>query len=133
MKSPFVRSNFRRLANNTFVRKAKTIQKALSHEVFVNVQPAPALMLPLIDEMQNLLNQMEHNGLAAQSQLDTLREYITQLLSMQTTAVNLLANGDLVILKASGFDLNIELIQSIIGEWNNTMMPMRAHSIKHSA
>jgi hypothetical protein len=133
MRTRFVRSGyFRCLSHNNFVENARAVQQALSQEVFASVQPNPGLILLLLDEMQRLIGDPTAT-FGLRSKLDVVRGFITQLLDMQATAVNKLAQGDMNLLQASGFELDEEPVHSMQKEWNDEMMVIRTDDMRNSA
>lgn len=94
------------LKNSDFIARVREIQTLLSVPAFNAVVPAPATIIPMLDQLavyvaESLLK--DHRNVAARQ---ALRAQLDELVAAQVTAVNAIAQGDVPTLLLSGFDLN---------------------------
>ncbi len=90
----------------TFISKARKIQTCLSSGMFNTVTPTPAEVSPLLDQLEVFQAQVDAHNTANIGQRDELRLTIHGMISAQCASVNGLANGNMALLEASGFELN---------------------------
>lgn len=93
---------------NDFLGKVREIQTALSAPLFSTIDPTPATVIPLLDQLQLLWAQTKMGNQLVRGERDELRELITNLLERQALAVNYLADGSMNILLNCGFDISKE-------------------------
>lgn len=106
MKKRYVLLSYSNFSIDNFLGKARAIQTGLSNGIFSTVQPTPAEVLPLIDQMQSLANQTKLGNKLLIPDRNALRITITEMIDRQALAVNQLANGDMSILVQSGFSIS---------------------------
>jgi len=90
----------------SFINKARHIQACLSAGMFNTVTPTPAEVNLLLDQLQVFQAQTDARNYANTGQRDVLRSTIQSMISAQCAFVNGLANGDMAMLEASGFELS---------------------------
>jgi hypothetical protein len=88
-----------------FIAKAKFVQTQLQDPLFATITPTPAEMMPLLKQLESFYNQTESRNYTNMDSRNALFHELKQMYSSQCMAVNGLAQGDLNILKKSGFDL----------------------------
>lgn len=106
MKKKYVTLSFKKMGYNDFLDKVREIQTFLSAPMFSTIQPTPAEVIPLLDQLQLVWTQTKAGNRLLIGERDELRLLITNLLERQALAVNYLADGNMNILLNCGFDLD---------------------------
>jgi len=106
MKKRYVLLSYTKFGYDKFISKAREIQTGLSNGIFNTVQPTPAEVTPLINELQDLWSQTKLGNKLLIPQRDALKEIIIEMLGRQAAAVNFMAGGDMSILVQTGFDIS---------------------------
>jgi hypothetical protein len=88
-----------------FICKAKFVQSQLQDPLFTNITPSPAEVVPLLNKLQAYCNESDKRNFTNIELRDQLFHKLKQMYSNQCMAVNGMAQGDLGILKKSGFEL----------------------------
>lgn len=96
--------NLGRVSVAEFSESTRHIQTKLSAPMFSTVLPSPSEVLPYIDQMDALQEQIRDGYRGLIGQRDALRRTINGLVSRQCICVSGFAGGDLAILNASGFE-----------------------------
>lgn len=94
--------------DSAFLTEVKAIQLCLSQPAYAMVQPSPAEMQPLIDQMEVYLKEVRERNFKSVFDRNQLRKTMTAMLKLQSTSVNGLANGNYMFMKESGFPMNKE-------------------------
>jgi len=95
-----------RYSNEAFIFEARKVQISLTQGAYNMVQPTPAEVNPLIDQMElYLLDNSDRNYKSVPLRRE-LRKQITVLLKLQCASINGLAKGNIDFMLNSSFPLN---------------------------
>lgn len=119
MKKKYVTLSFKKMGYNDFLDKVREIQTFLSTPMFNTIQPTPAEVIPLLDQLQSVWTQTKAGNRLLIGERDELRLLITSMLERQALAVNYLADGNMNILLNSGFDLDKTPVQAPVPAQGN--------------
>lgn len=96
------------MSNGKFLERGREMQTGLSNPVFNTVQPTPGEVLPYLDNFQALLTETNSGNRTLIPERDALRQEITEMYYKQGLCVNMIAAGDLTILRLSNFEITKE-------------------------
>lgn len=94
------------LKNSDFVTRVRESQTKLLAPGFSTVTPAPAVIVPMLDQMAIWIGESLAKDYRNSAAMQAMRADLNRLVSQQVTSVNSIAQGDVNILILSGFELN---------------------------
>lgn len=100
-----VKYNMRDISNSEFLLRTRAIQGHLSQPMFDTITPSPSEVLPLLEQLEILMQKVMNGDASYVPQRNELRTSIRKMVSRQCQGVNSLSGGEVTILEQSGFEL----------------------------